>query len=200
MQITLGDVKRATYSRMFLEDNEYDEYDESILLGINHGLLDLANLFPIKAQYEINQTASTDEGENEYDIRTLTQENGVNRFIRFADPALLVVSEGDTSVAFDYKIIADRYLHIKKNYGGTFKVQYYRFPMEVTDSTNDNYVFDIDSEAANLLPLYATWWAMQDDDIQTATIAYNEYQEAKQTLRDKQNWYSGIDISGGYDL
>ncbi len=200
MQITLGDVKRATYSRMFLEDNEYDEYDESILLGINHGLLDLANLFPIKAQYEITQTASTDEGENEYDIRTLTQENGVNRFIRFADPALLVVSGGDTSVAFDYKIIADRYLHIKKNYGGTFKVQYYRFPMEVTDSTNDNYVFDIDSEAANLLPLYATWWAMQDDDIQTATIAYNEYQEAKQTLRDKQNWYSGIDISGGYDL
>ena len=200
MQITLGDVKRATYSRMFLEDNEYDEYDESILLGINHGLLDLANLFPIKAQYEINQTASTDEGENEYDIRTLTQENGVNRFIRFANPALLVVSGGDTSVAFDYKIIADRYLHIKKNYGGTFKVQYYRFPMEVTDSTNDNYVFDIDSEAANLLPLYATWWAMQDDDIQTATIAYNEYQEAKQTLRDKQNWYSGIEISGGYDI
>lgn len=200
MQITLGDVKRATYSRMFLEDNEYDEYDESILLGINHGLLDLANLFPIKAQYEINQTASTDEGENEYDIRTLTQEGGVNKFIRFANPALLVVSGGDTSVAFDYKIIADRYLHIKKNYGGTFKVQYYRFPMEVTDSTNDNYVFDIDSEAANLLPLYATWWAMQDDDIQTATIAYNEYQEAKQTLRDKQNWYSGIDISGGYDI
>ena len=200
MQITLGDVKRATYSRMFLEDNEYDEYDESILLGINHGLLDLANLFPIKAQYEITQTASTDEGENEYDIRTLTQEGGVNKFIRFANPALLVVSGGDTSVAFDYKIIADRYLHIKKNYGGTFKVQYYRFPMEVTDSTNDNYVFDIDSEAANLLPLYATWWAMQDDDIQTATIAYNEYQEAKQTLRDKQNWYSGIDISGGYDI
>ena len=200
MQITLGDVKRATYSRMFLEDNEYDEYDESILLGINHGLLDLANLFPIKAQYEITQTASTDEGENEYDIRTLTQEGGINKFIRFANPALLVVSGGDTSVAFDFKIIADRYLHIKKNYGGTFKVQYYRFPAEISNDTDENYEFDIDAEAANLLPLYATWWAMQDDDIQTATMAYNEYQEAKQTLRDKQNWYSGIEISGGYDI
>lgn len=193
MIITWEDLKKASYNRMALESDEYSDYTESVVEGVNHCMLELAKLFPIRGQYELTQSETEDEGENEYDMKTLCES-----FMEFSHPPVL---KGNYLVSeTEYTIIGNRYLRLKKSNSGTFKVQYNKYPTKITAQTENSFILELSPEAVNLIPLYVTWWAYQDDDASKATMAYNEFSEAKQGLINPPNFKGGITIEGGIDI
>ena len=55
-------------------------------------------------------------------------------------------------------------------------------PNEITDETPDEYIIDMPVKVLDLIPLLAAHYAWLDDDIQKATMYYNEYDDIKNLL------------------
>lgn len=55
-------------------------------------------------------------------------------------------------------------------------------PKEITDETPDEYIIDMPVKVLDLIPLLAAHYAWLDDDIQKATMYYNEYDDIKNLL------------------
>ncbi len=55
-------------------------------------------------------------------------------------------------------------------------------PEEITDETADETVIDMPEKIIDLIPLLAAHYAWLDDDIQKATMYYNEYDDIRNLL------------------
>ena len=55
-------------------------------------------------------------------------------------------------------------------------------PKEITDETADETVIDMPEKIIDLIPLLAAHYAWLDDDIQKATMYYNEYDDIRNLL------------------
>ena len=55
-------------------------------------------------------------------------------------------------------------------------------PKEITDETPDEYIIDMPVKVLDLIPLLAAHYAWLDDDIQKATMYYNEYDDIRNLL------------------
>ena len=60
---------------------------------------------------------------------------------------------------------------------GSFTIFYAKGVDLINTSTPDNFDIQIDAEAEHLVPLLASYHAWLDDDIQKATMYYNEYEQ-----------------------
>lgn len=198
MKITWSDFKIDVYNEASLEPNEYSEYDDNIVSAVNYAFMDLQNTFPLQGIYEIVQEETNQVGYNTYDLIELTNQGEDRVFMSFDIPSLLKVTDCADVVFNNYRILQDRYLQLSKNDVGTFKVLYKRYPIKITQDTNDDYVLELAPEIVNAAKLCVLWKIMYDDDRTFATQKFNEYMQEKEIIKRRLAFNNGVKVVGGY--
>ena len=77
----------------------------------------------------------------------------------------------------DYDLLQGYKVALKANTDGTVIVSYVRKLDNITPDTPDDFDIQMDYEVEHLVPLLAGHYAWLDDDIQKATMYYNEYEQ-----------------------
>jgi len=97
--------------------------------------------------------------------------------------------EGDANISryvrtSDFFEEGNSVLVLDRDTPGNYKVYYKAYPQYITSATPDDYVLAIDTEVANLMPLYMASQLYKDDDISIATSYRNEFEIAFERLKD----------------
>lgn len=87
----------------------------------------------------------------------------------------------------DFHIEEDSVLVLDGLLKGSWKVEYYAYPQQITKLTTDTTVLALDPEVVVLLPLYMASQLYKDDDISLATQWRNEFEVAREQLRPNQD-------------
>jgi len=188
MKTTWLDIKQSVNRLMFLDATEIDsstkfpiDNKEAVIEAANYAINEAGKYFPYLEQYEIIQPQSSEEGFNEYDLQELTKQDGNITYLGFVS-----VLKADNVSAWmtpaSSKMLLDRYLYLKKSEAGTYKVIYKKYFTKITESTENDFVMEIEPQAANLLPLLMTYRIYKDDDPVKAAQYYNEYIAARDEL------------------
>ncbi len=170
---------------MFLEPREYEGYEQAIIEAANYALVVLAEEFPNKATYDITQSATDEEGMNEYDLAQLTNPGGENTFLGFVEdaPVLVRKASGSWQEADGAQILLDRVLFLPKSAAGLFRVVYKKALRRIDESTAEDYAFELCAAANNLLPLLMAYRVFKDDDMAKAAQYYNEFRDMLWALK-----------------
>jgi len=87
--------------------------------------------------------------------------------------------------ADEYYQEADKTLVIPRAEAGIYTVYYKAYPEQITQTTEDDYVLELDPEVAAILPLYMASQLYKDDDNAIATVYRNEFEVAFDRLSQK---------------
>lgn len=179
MKITWKNIKESAYRLMFLEPREYESYDEAVIEAANYALVILTEEFPLKAVYDIMQTAVDEEGMNEYDLRQLSMQGDEETFLGFVDDApILALCEGTGwQEAHEAQILLDRYVFLPKTAEGLYRVVYKKAPQRIDGNTAEEHALELSAAANNLMPLLMAYRVFKDDDMAKAAQYYNEFRD-----------------------
>lgn len=94
-----------------------------------------------------------------------------------------------------YKALSDYYVEGKTTlvvnyfFTGSFRVEFYQYPTEITPETDDDFEFELDYEAQELVPYYMAASVLLDDKETRSfgVIRLNEYQAKLANLSTEQN-------------
>lgn len=169
--MTWGECKLAALRTMFANegmvltvDDSNQEYVNAMPEKANEALQMLA----IAARPILRRSALTAEEEETVDLKELFPD------FRAIDE---VTRDGESA---PYALEADRYLRIQ---GGTYTIVYAAYPEKITAETEDETEIDIAPECAVLLPLYIASELYKEDELATATIWRNEFEDGLEKVR-----------------
>lgn len=124
--------------------------------------------------------------EKRYDMKELT-----NDFYKLVTTDL-VFQSGFSKTRYkkteDYYWEGDSVLVLNGHERGSWIVHYYSYPKGITKSTPDNDEIGLDPEVASLLPIYMAAELFEDENISTATLWRNQYEEMKSQLSPTQEY------------
>lgn len=83
-----------------------------------------------------------------------------------------------------------------KNIEGTYILEYYAYPTEITSETKDDFYLEIDADAQALLPYLVANDILKVDPSANYTSFYNEYQSRVQSL-DTRTILPSATVEGG---
>lgn len=200
---TLGDIRQATYNRMFLEQVEYQDYDPQFPEAVNSAMLEMCKRYPIQRMYELTKNVNQGNIENniayeKYNMIENTELQGERTFMSFAENPVFKVTEEGIIPFNNYSTSLDTYLYLPSAESGSFQIYYNAYPKKVTSATPYSYVMEFEPEKCALLPLLIAWQLFNDDDLTRATMYYNEYYQSLEDLPQAEKTTSGITISGGF--
>ena len=97
----------------------------------------------------------------------------------------------------DYEAIGNR---IKFNENGTAEIYYYKYPEQITEETEDDYTFELDIDALEIMP-YGVAGLLLASDVSNnyGQIYTNLYREKINTL-DSRKAMPSVYMSGGVDI
>lgn len=140
-----------------------------------------------KAEYPSNiknialygATYASDEDVDDYEeYLKFNMDDLVEDFYQLAENQIYF--EGDEEpkyiAATDYYQEADKTLVIPRSKVGSYTIYYKKYPKQITATTPDDYVMQLDPEVAVLLPIYMASVLYMDDDLSIAT-SYRNYFE-----------------------
>jgi hypothetical protein len=90
-----------------------------------------------------------------------------------------VIHRGDPNV---YEHISNHYwrgkriLVVRYDIAGSFDIEYYQYPADITASTDDNYVFELDIDACEAIPYFMGAMALIEENPSVSTMLLNLYQ------------------------
>jgi len=184
--MTWGECKLATLRTMFANegteltvDDSNQEYVNAMPEKANEALQQLCTVGrPILKQHIITVTDDeeatgtvypTRDGMIKVDLKTVLSD--------FRAIHQLTVYDGEDFVDADnYRLEADRYLIIP-GYAAEYEVTYAAYPQVITAETTDSTAIDIAPECCVLLPLYMASELYKEDELATATIWRNEFED-----------------------
>jgi hypothetical protein len=76
----------------------------------------------------------------------------------------------------DYYWEGKRTLVVNYYYTGSFDIEYYQYPADITSSTQDDYVFELDIDACEAIPYFMGAMALIEENPSISTILLNLYQ------------------------
>ena len=209
-KMTWGNVKLIALQTMFsnegLElnvDDSTQEYIYAMPGKANEALQQLASVgrpllkeFTIRIAYGAEQIAEAAEltlpaTEGRYRIK-LTE-----YLARFrALDRLLLDAGGAYGEAEDWALEGDDVLVLPGDAAGVYTLWYAAYPQTIESDTADTTEIDLPQEAAVLLPLYIAAELYKEDDLSTATVFRNEFEDGLEKLR--RAWLeSGSGYRGG---
>ncbi len=187
--MTLGDNKKIMLGLIeeFSPNNQYLTDDEDIRARLN--LVYSPNYQFLSEKKPIIKTKTitinnTDDGTTEstlpMDLRQLVRVVGLDSNNRKISP--------------EYDIIGKK-IYIRNN-KGTYILEYYAYPTEITLQTNDNFYLEIDKDVQALLPYLVANDILKVDPSANYTAFYNEYQSRVQGL-DTRTILPSARVDGG---
>jgi hypothetical protein len=76
----------------------------------------------------------------------------------------------------DYYWEGKRTLIVNYYYTGSFDIEYFQYPADITSSTQDDYVFELDIDACEAIPYFMGAMALIEENPSISTILLNLYQ------------------------
>ena len=117
------------------------------------------------------------------------------------DDVKTVGTDGELITFADYDMLENRLFVPAKN-AGTILIFYSVKLDDITPETSDDFDIQIDYEIEHLVPLLAGHYAWLDDDIQKATMYYNEYEQLLNQvmirLQEREQKQSKMKVVGGF--
>lgn len=171
-----GELKNRVKNFGFEEQEAIEEYREIICSAVNTALHTIATtITPLLARYEIHQDGSG-AGPKRYDMRELIRQGGEATFLAFADTPVRT----EDYEAFDRFQLEDGHiLVLDGSMTGDFSVFYKRTPQQVTASTPDSELLDVDARMEAALPHLVAYYVWMDDDERKAQRYRNDFDELK---------------------
>lgn len=138
--------------------------------------------------------------------------NEMSRFKKIDAYLTMEVNEGD-NIAFtdidslfyqlnlvrgvDYETVGKR---IKFNETGTAEIYYYKYPTQITEETEDDYIFELDTDALEVMPYGVAGLLLSSDVSNNYGQIYTNLYREKISQLDSRKAMSSVFISGGVDV
>lgn len=187
--MTLGDNKKIMLGLIeeFSPTNQYLTDDEDIKNRLN--LVYSPNYQFISQKKPIIKTKSiiindTNEG---CTIGSLPMD--LRQLVR-----IIGLDSNNKRISPEYEIIGKK-IYINNN-KGTYILEYYAYPTEITSETKDDFYLEIDKDAQALLPYLVANDILKVDPSANYTSFYNEYQSRVQSL-DTRTILPSATVEGG---
>ena len=97
----------------------------------------------------------------------------------------------------DYHTIQDRVIFDET---GTAQIYYYKYPEQITEETEDDYTFELDTDALEIMPYGIAGLLLASDVSNNYGQIYTNLYRQKISQLDSRKTMSNIYISGGVDI
>ena len=97
----------------------------------------------------------------------------------------------------DYHVIQDRVIF---NETGTAQIYYYKYPEQITEETEDDYTFELDIDALEIMPYGIAGLLLASDVSNNYGQIYTNLYREKISQLDSRKTMNSVYISGGVDI
>ena len=196
MYKTWGEIKSEIINLGYEQPGAYAENPQSCIEAVNRAMTIIAAFVrPVLGHYVIDLE---DTGaEQRFDIRALTAQDGEPVFLGYADH--YPVALRNPRRAADYLLDNDDALLLQPGQSGPVDVWFRRAPRRVTDQTPDGYELEFEADAAELIPLLASFYLWQDEDERKAVRYRDDYEDPEaQLLASRAGTAAGRVVEAGW--
>ena len=193
--MTYGELKRRMIDFGF-EESDYlsDPMAESeFRSSVNQARQTIAQYFPTIGRYDFAQDG-TAVGLHKINLKDKTENNtdGETVSITFDGiydnfDSMQIIQDGKVNPFGDYTIEQGNIIVLSYAIKGSFTIFFEKGITLIGEDTQDEFDIEIAPEYEHLVPLLASYHAWLDDDIQKATMYYNEYEQERNSLQAKLN-------------
>lgn len=179
-----GQLKTELAGLGFSDEAEIEEFGAIVPDSLNRAITEInLTVVPIIGAYEIVQDGNNGEILY-YDMAELTKENGIVKFIEFADTPVLA-GTGTYRRFNDFDIENGSTLVMDGSIPGTFKVFYKKAHDPFTLETADETEIGLPLKAHPLVPLLTAYYVWLEDEKSKAVDYYNQYEKLSQGIAAK---------------
>lgn len=161
--------------------------------SINQARQTIAQYFPVKGRYDFVQDG-TETGLHKIDLlnKTETDAEGETVPITFdgtfnSFDSMQMITGGQVYPFGDYTLEEGHIVVLNYALKGSFTIFFDKGVSLITEDTADGADIGIHHEAEHLVPLLASYHAWLDDDIQKATMYYNQFEQERNQIVAKWN-------------
>lgn len=191
--MTWRDVKLATLQKMFsaegLTINENDETIREYVNAMSQVANEALQMLCTAGKY-MRKDIAFDSG-GIYDLTALLDD-----FYSVGEFECYVMSEKDMVRLEGAALIGGKFLKIPEGFKGQAIFFYNAWPKQITQTTPDSQILEVDPEVAVLLPLYMASQLYKDDDIAISTQYRNEFEVAFERLQQSPSGSMGEEFTG----
>lgn len=130
-----------------------------------------------------------------YDFKEITKEDGKIVFDGFADE-MVRDDNADIKPISDFKVMGRDTLVLNGFEKCQFSVYYKKKPTTIAESTPDDFEMELDNNIQVLLPVLASFYVWNDDNLQRATQYYNDYEAMRNMILGKEQKVIAV-VNGG---
>ena len=191
-----GQLKTELVNLGFADMDELNEFGGVVPDAINRAITEInLTVTPIIGTYQIIQDGTEDDILY-YDMTELTKENGMVKFLEFADIPVKIGT--DVYKKFNnFEIENDSTLVIDGNISGNFKVFYKKAHDPISLETADDQEIELPLKAHILLPLLSAYYVWLEDEKSKAVDYYNQYEKLSQSILSERIKPRMTILSGG---
>lgn len=153
--------------------NEYSNNGNLILATTN---ADYTLRFPMLADDSQNEISDKVGIDASTVLGSYTLANGYKEYAQPPDMKEHRFLNLDGERFHDYRI-ENGYLYIPDGYIGAFKWSYFKYPTEITSSTADDYVFEVETHTHRIIPYYLAGMVIADEKEGISNKLLNIYYE-----------------------
>lgn len=180
--MTLEEMKLKTYSLIeeYSESADSLTEDEDLATKMNSCINIIMNEMSRFKKISAYDTLNVKEGEN----------------LSFSDIATDMY-QLNLITGVDYQAIQDRIIF---NETGTAQIYYYKYPEQITEETEDDYTFELDTDALEIMPYGIAGLLLASDVSNNYGQIYTNLYREKISQLDSRKTMSNVYISGGVDI
>ena len=180
--MTLEEMKLKVYSLIEEANEEEDNLteDEDLATKMNGCINMILNEMSRFKKINAYTTISVNEGDN------------ISQSDIASDMYQLNIIRG-----VDYETIQDRVIF---NETGTAEVYYYKYPEQITNETDDGYLFELDTDALEIMPLGVAGLLLAADISNNYGQIYTNLYREKISQLDSRKTMPSVVITGGINI
>lgn len=191
-----GQLKSRLVELGFSDEAELEEFGGIVPDSLNHAITEInLNVVPNIGTYEFEQDGTDDEILY-YDIEELTTEDGVIKFLEFADTPIMIGTQVYKKFN-NFEIENDKTIVMDGTIQGHFKVFYKKAHVPFTVDTPDDTEIELPLKAHYLVPLLTSYYVWLEDEKSKAVDYYNQYERLMNELIQRRQKARCTIMNGG---
>lgn len=154
---------------------------------------DIANRLPFLYNLAYQELAQTKKIIATKTYSEIADENKEDRYTAYSLPSdlyqiknVFVQDSYNKSINADYYIAGNK-IYINDNTPGNTILEYYKYPQEINEETEDDFYLELDNDAQSLLPYKVADDILKTDPSSDYTAFATEYQRKLQALDTRRN-------------
>lgn len=154
---------------------------------------DIANRLPFLYNLAYKELAQTKKIIATKTYGEISDENKEDRYTSYSLPSdlyqiknIFVQDSNNKQINADYYIVGNK-IYINDNTPGNTILEYYKYPQEINEETEDDFYLELDNDAQALLPYKVADDILKTDPSSDYTAFATEYQRKLQALDTRRN-------------